>query len=54
MGDGVAGEVFPYESKVTVYEGDRAHHDLARFELWFEPVGGGAPTKLLEATAPSK
>ncbi len=51
MGYGAAGEVFPYESEVTVYEGDWEHHYLARFELWFEPAGG-APIKLVEATAP--
>ena len=32
--------IFPYESEVTVYEGDWSHKYRARFEIWFRPSEG--------------
>lgn len=45
-----AGVLYPYQSEVTLYEGDWQHRYTARFELWFEPSGGGAARKLVETT----
>ena len=39
--------VFPFESDLTVYEGDWEHQYMARFEVWFRPKEG-AEVKLLE------
>lgn len=33
--------IFPYESELTVYEGDWSHKYKARFEIWFRPSKGG-------------
>lgn len=32
--------IFPYESELTVYEGDWSHKYQARFEIWFCPENG--------------
>jgi len=39
--------IFPYESELTVYEGDWSHKYKARFEIWFRP-SKGAEIKLTE------
>jgi hypothetical protein len=39
--------IFPYESELTVYEGDWSHTYKARFEIWFRPEQG-EEIKLLE------
>ena len=39
--------IFPYESEVTVYEGDWSHKYRARFEIWFRP-SEGSEIKLAE------
>jgi hypothetical protein len=42
------GELFLYQSEITVYEGDWGNYYPARFELWFTPDSGGVPRKLIE------
>jgi hypothetical protein len=32
--------IFPYESELTVYEGDWSHEYNVRFEIWFKPENG--------------
>ena len=32
--------IFPYESELTVYEGDWSHQYEARFEIWFKDKNG--------------
>jgi hypothetical protein len=39
--------IFPYESELTVYEGDWSHKYKARFEIWFRSENGNE-TKLTE------
>ena len=39
--------IFPYESELTVYEGDWSHKYKARFEIWFRPDNGDE-IKLIE------
>ena len=52
MGYSRKGEaLFPYQSQVTVYEGDWHHLQRVRFELWFRPANGGQERKLVETTA---
>ena len=41
VGWSAAGErIFPYESEVTIYEGDWKHQYEARFEIWFKDKNG--------------
>lgn len=42
------GELFSYNSLITIYEGSWDVHYPARFELWFVPSSGGPERKLVE------
>jgi hypothetical protein len=42
------GELFTYESEITIYEGDWGVYYPARFELWFTPDSGGPERVLIQ------
>ena len=44
------GEVFFYDTEITVYEGDWGVYYPARFELWFVPASGTPERKIIEKT----
>lgn len=41
-------ELFLSETHFTIYEGDWEQYYGARFEVWFEPDGGGRPRRLMQ------